>query len=465
MLPFRDIALRFKQVCAVVRLKPFDVSTVGGRASERHRRVALTTLAAVAARSLSIGTALITVPLTLHYLGTERYGMWMTMSSLVAMLAFADLGMGNGILNAISSAYGKDDFVAIREYVSSGVFVLTAVALLIITAFASLYYVVPWYEVFNVNSSQAREEAGPALAVLIACFAMAMPLGVVQRVQMGLQNGFMANLWQCANSLLALGCVILAIWIKAGLPWLVLAFAGSPLIASLLNSVLYFGWLQPEAAPAFKLVSSHAMRHIAHIGMLFFVLQITGPIIFTSDNVVIAQLLGPHAVAAYAVPQRLFSVIPTILGIALIPLWPAYGEAAARGDYAWVWRTLRRSFITSVGLAGLGAIVLVCAGNWVIKLWVGNVIATSMLLLVAFGIWQVVQAGGFAFSMYLNGTNGLRFQAVVSIVNAFLAVTLKIYFVPIFGTSGVVWATIISYLLCVGSTAYFFLRKRIAATA
>ena len=100
MLTFRDFALRLKQVYALVRLRPFSVSTVAGRTNERHRRAALTALAAVLARSLSIATALITVPLTLHYLGTERYGMWMTMSSLVVLLSFADLGIGTGILNS-----------------------------------------------------------------------------------------------------------------------------------------------------------------------------------------------------------------------------------------------------------------------------------------------------------------------------------------------------------------------------
>jgi O-antigen/teichoic acid export membrane protein len=289
---------------------------------------------------------------------------------------------------------------------------------------------------------------------------LAIPLGVVQRVQMGLQKGFVANLWQGSSSLLALACVILAIWMKAGLPWLVLAFAGSPLIASLLNSILYFGWQEPEAAPAFKFVSRHAVKHVAHIGISFFIMQIAGVVVFASDNIIIAQLLGAHAVAAYAIPQRLFGIIPAVLGMAVVPLWPAYGEALARGDRAWVWRTLRRSFLASVGLAGLGSIVLVCAGSWIITLWVGNVIATSMLLLVGLGIWQVLQPGISAIVMYLSGANALRFLAIVGVTTAILAIALKIYLVPVMGISGVVWASILSYVFCTCIPIYFFFRKK-----
>ena len=457
---FGDIILRLKQVKAVLRLHPFDVATEGGRTSERHRRAALTALGAALARSLSIITALITVPLTLHYLGTERYGMWMTMSSFIAMLSFADLGIGNGLVNAVSNAYGKGDYAAIRGYVSSGMFVLGAIAFGIVATFAVIYHSVPWYEIFNVSSRQAREEAGPALAILVACLALAIPLSVVQRVQMGLQKGFIANLWQSFGSLATLACVILAIWLKADLPWLVAAFAGSPLLASLLNSVSYFGWLQPESRPAFKFVSRQATKHIAQIGILFFVLQVNYSIINSSDNIIIAQLHGAHAVAAYAVPQLLFTIIPALLGVGLLPLWPAYGEALARGDHAWIWRTLKRSLIVSMGVAGLGSIVLVCAGDLIIRLWVGNVIAPSMLLLLGLGVWQVVQAGGFAISMYLNGTNAMRFLVFVSIRTAVIAITLKIYLVSVIGISGVVWATTLAYLGSTGVSVYFYLRKQ-----
>ncbi len=100
-------------------LHSFDVSTAEGRAKERQRRVALSALASALAKVISVSTALISVPLTLHYLGAERYGMWMTMSSLVAMLGFADLGIGNGLLTSVASAHGRDDRAKIKAYVSS----------------------------------------------------------------------------------------------------------------------------------------------------------------------------------------------------------------------------------------------------------------------------------------------------------------------------------------------------------
>jgi O-antigen/teichoic acid export membrane protein len=102
----------------LLRFTQFDTSTSEGRASERHRRIALTGLVSVAAKAVSIITMLIVVPLTLNYLGAERYGLWMTISSVIAMMVFADFGIGNGLMNAITESYGKNDkmrFVLISQ--------------------------------------------------------------------------------------------------------------------------------------------------------------------------------------------------------------------------------------------------------------------------------------------------------------------------------------------------------------
>jgi len=57
--------------------------------------VALTALTSVAARSVALLSLLISVPLTLRYLGSERYALWMAVSSLLAALVSLDLGIGN----------------------------------------------------------------------------------------------------------------------------------------------------------------------------------------------------------------------------------------------------------------------------------------------------------------------------------------------------------------------------------
>lgn len=69
-----------------------DLSTPEGRAHERHRRALFATLLALIAKSGSIGTMLIALPIALGYLDTDRYGMRMILSSMVMVLLSAYLG-------------------------------------------------------------------------------------------------------------------------------------------------------------------------------------------------------------------------------------------------------------------------------------------------------------------------------------------------------------------------------------
>jgi O-antigen/teichoic acid export membrane protein len=452
-----------RDIKSFLRRQPFDQTTEKDRARERHVRMALTAGASLFAKAFSVGAALISVPLTLHYLGAERYGMWMTMSSFIAMFAFADLGIGNGVLNAVAAAHGRDDRGAITGFVSSGFFALSAVACLLIIVFGLAYPFVPWFKLFNVETAQARAEAGPALSVLLVCFALAIPIGIVQRVQMGLQRGFMASLWQCASSLLGLAGLLAAIHYRAGLPWLVFALAGSPLLAALGNSILFFYWLEPDIAPSARTISRAAASHVVQTGMLFFVLQIAVAVTFASDNVVIAQVLGAESVTDYAVPERMFGFISAILGMALMPLWPAYGEAISRGDHSWVRRILRRSFLISIGLAAAASTCLVLAGPRLMALWVGHAIEPLFLLMLGFGVWKVIEAGGNAIAMFLNGAHVVRVQVVVATITAIVVIVLKVVLVTFIGIPGAIWATVIGYSTCT-ALPYFFIIPRMLVT-
>ena len=103
-----NVSQKIAHLQSLFRLRPFETSTEGGRSKERFRRAALTTMASAIAKAIALLTGLISVPLTFRYLGAEQYGIWMVLVSLIAAMGFADLGIGNGLMNAVSEAYGKD---------------------------------------------------------------------------------------------------------------------------------------------------------------------------------------------------------------------------------------------------------------------------------------------------------------------------------------------------------------------
>jgi O-antigen/teichoic acid export membrane protein len=446
----------------LVTLRPFDLSTATGRANERMRRILISAVAAAAARGLSVLSALISVPLTFRYLGPERFGVWMIISSFTVLFSFADLGIGNGIMTAIASAKGTDDRSALRSTISSGYFLLTSIAALIMILLAFTYRFIAWSTVFNVHSELAMHEANLALPIFIICFSLTIPAGLVQRIQTGLQEGFHASLWQGLGSVLALFGIVATTYLDGGLHWLVLALFGGPLVAAALNSVIFFGKQHPDLIPRRSEFTFKSGAEIAKLGSLFFVLQLGVGTFYGTDSIMIAHSLGPDSVGAYAVPERMFSIVSTLLAMALMPLWPAYAEASARGDHAWVRRTFLRSMATSVAGALVLSTVLVLSGNFLLGIWVGKTLDPAPLSLMAgFAVWKTIEAAGNTMSIYLNGSRVIRFQVITMAATAISAIALKAALIPSFGIAGAIWSTILPYTLFTLIPCYVFISKRL----
>jgi O-antigen/teichoic acid export membrane protein len=449
---------QFGRAWEVLRLTPFDVSTEEGRSKERYRRVILSATASVTAKAITAATALISIPLAVNYLGTERYGMWMTISSVIAMLAFADLGMGNSLVNSIAEADGRDDRVAAVRSVSSGFFMLLGVSALIVILSLTSYGFISWPRVFNVTSDLAAREAGPALTVFVLCFAANIPLGVVERVQIGYQQSFTSSAWQSAGSLGGLVGVLLTIHFRAGLPWLVLAMAGTPTLAVALNWMVQFFWRRPWLRPRWSQVDRVTCRKLAKLSALFLVLQILTVIGTASDNLIIAQIFGASAVAGYAVVQKLFS-IALLSQYFIAPLWPAFGEALARRDYSWARRTLHRSILLGVGLGAVFAVPFVAFGQKIVEFWVGSDLVPSLTLLAGFACYAIW--GGYigAMSAFLNGASLLKRQVIFFGAASMGALVLKIVLARYWQIAGVIWATVLAYGLLYAVPAWLLAHR------
>ena len=73
------------------------------RGVERYRRAGITASSSFIAKALNILISFLSVPLTIHYLGSERYGVWLTISSLLTWMALTDFGLsGNALVNVLA---------------------------------------------------------------------------------------------------------------------------------------------------------------------------------------------------------------------------------------------------------------------------------------------------------------------------------------------------------------------------
>lgn len=448
----------------VLRLTPFDTSTEEGRSQERNRRIAWTSVSAATAKGMAALTMLVLVPVTLAYLGPERFGLWMTVTATIAMLHFADFGLSNGLMNAVAHAKGKDDIHEIQQAVSNGIIMLLVAALGFSVIFGVVYSSIPWAAVFNAATPPARADTGPLVLALTACFLVNLPFAATQKVQLGLQRGYLANFWETLGSFLGLMGIIIAVQLDAGLTWIALAMAGAPVLTRILNSLVFFGLQMPSLRPQLNRFESSTVSRLFRIGALFFVLQLAVIIGVQSDNIVIARILGAETVAGYDVAFKL-TILPTMfIGFIVVAQWPAYGEASRRGDSKWIRDTFLRTMRLGLSISLPYSLILLVFGKQIIGFWAGPEVVPSNALLAGMAIWTILASIGAMVSALLNGLHVVRFQAITAILFATTNILLSIFLVYEVGVYGAIYGSVIAYVVCTLLPYWVYVRRLLRAS-
>ncbi len=418
------------------------------RARRRWRRASATSASSLVARFASFGAFALLVPITLPYLGAERYGVWMILLSVVALIGITNLGMGAALITIIARTDAARDDTAAGRYVSTAVALFTTIALGLGVIALITFPIIPWSRVFNVAHGPLSTEAGLATTAVFIIYLLNIPAGIVTQIRQGFQEGYANAWWGIAASGVTVAAVAIAVAGGAGLVTLAAAAAIFPLAANAANWSLLVR-KRPRLRPRFQNVMRNEARELVRSGGLFFVLQVAIVVGFSSDNLVAAQVLGAKAVTDYSIPSHLALGVISLITVLVSPLWPAYAEALARNDTAWAVRTLRRSLPIVAGLATLGAVVFVAAGKLIVREWSRGEVDPGWLLLIGLGLWIILGSTGNALSYFLNAAHVVRLQVVCASLMALANIILSVFLTRQIGVAGLIWGTVISYTIFV----------------
>ena len=422
---------------------------ISGHAQGRDIRIVQGIFSGLAGRGVATVVSFISVPLTVRYLGPERYGAWVTISTVIAWMALADFGLSNSLTNVVSEGYAKNRQDLAQSYVSAAFWSLAGIAAILALIFFSLWPHVPWDRVFNVQSAKARGEVGPAVAIAFAIFVLNFPVSIIAKIYGAYQEVAKGNAWSAGGNLLGLAALIAVTQLKGGLVSLVIAVSGALLMVNALSAVWLFGWSKPWLRPRPDRVTYSAIQKLTALGGMFFVIQISALVLFQTDNLIIAHYLGAAAVTPYSVTWRLFTYTALFQILASPAYWPAYAEAFSRGDRAWVRRSFRMNLRITLASTLVLVLPLVFFGRWIIGKWAGSAAVPPRGLLLWMGVWSLIYSAMNSQSIVLASSGRVKVQMVYSIAASAVNLILSIVLVQRFGLIGVIMGTVGAFVTCV----------------
>jgi O-antigen/teichoic acid export membrane protein len=316
-----------------------------------------------------------------------------------------------------------------------------------------------WGSIFHVENRVIAKDASLAMAAAFVVFLFSFPTGLVTKALAGYQELHIANLFAISGNVLGFVVVIAVVYLHGQLPVLVAGYSGSVVVANLACLLWMCTYSKPWMKPWPQRVRSHLISQIFHSGIQFFAIQIAGLIVFSSDNLIISHFLSPAQVTPYSVTWRLVNYIAVVQTFLFPALWPAYAEAYASGQLAWIRSTYNRVRRMTVVVLAVGSAVMLLAGRNIIRIWAGQAAVPTVPLIWLMCVWIAIYAFTMNQSCLMGATSRVGKQAISSSLAAIANLILSIIWVRTMGPPGVLLATIVSYLVFIVAVQTWEVRR------
>jgi len=397
-------------------------------------------------KAVSIVVGLVLIPLILAYLDKERYGIWLTLSSIIMWVSFFDIGLGNGLRNRIVEAKVKNNDILIKTFVSTTYALVT----IFFGSFLVLYFIVntflDWQLILNTTTVGASELKLIA-NIVIVFFVLRFVFKLIGTVLLADQRPAVNNAFGPIANLLSLIVIfILTKTTEGSLIYLALVLSAMPVIVLIGANVYFFNNDYNKYIPDIKYVDFSKSKDLLGLGFKFFIIQIAALIFYSSINILIAQLTSQSDVAKYNVSYKLFSIVVMINSIVLSPFWAATTDAFLQKDYQWIRNSLKK-LLKVVFVLSMFLLIILFFSNDILYFWVGKKITIPFDLNVIVAIYVFIQVLTAPFSILINGFGTLKISIYSILFRIIIFFPLAIYLGERFGVIGIVTSVIIIQLI------------------
>jgi O-antigen/teichoic acid export membrane protein len=397
-------------------------------------------------KGISIAIGLILVPLTINYINPSQYGIWLTLSSMIAWISFFDIGFTHGLRNKFAESKAKGDHEVARIYISTTYYYISLIFLSLWVILLLVNQFISWHVLLSLPVAMEGEVSRLAM-LIFTYFCFQFIFRVINTILTADQQPAKASLIDMLGQLMSLAIIFLLTRVTNGsLLYLGLAVGVAPTIVLVSANLFFFNTKYKAYKPSIKFVRKEYAKDIMKLGVKFFVLQISAMIQFETGLFLIAFFFGTKEVTNYNIAFKYFSVLQMGFSILLSPFWSGVTDAYNKGEVEWIKNAIKKYLLILVPFIITGLIML-AASDKIYDLWVGKKLIhidfrISMLCLIYFS------TGMFAsiFVSVINGIGALRLQFISAVVGSVCFFLLSVTFIKVFhmGMQSILLSSIIT---------------------
>jgi O-antigen/teichoic acid export membrane protein len=393
-------------------------------------------------KGISIVIGLLYVPLLLDFLDNERYGIWLTLSSILGWFEFFDIGLGNGLRNKFAEATAKNNHELARIYISTTYAILIRIFAVVLFLFYIINPFLNWANILNTSVVPVRELSLLAL-IVFTFFVLRFIFKIIGIILMADQRPAVYNAFGPAGSIITLIIIIILIKTTKEGSLLILGLLLSfiPVFILMTMTFILFNGKYKKYKPSIKYVNFQYSNDLMRLGRRFFIIQVSAVVLFATSNIIIAQLLGPEEVTVYNIAYKYFSIPIMVYSIIMTPIWSAVTDAYIKDETIWLKNVLNKLNIASVVFV-IGILIMLLISGFAYRIWIGNRVTVPFVLSAMMALFAVINVVLSPYSQFINGFGKLNLSTVITIFQTLFYIPLAIILTKTaLGAAGVMLAT------------------------
>ena len=391
---------------------------------------------------------LIGVPIYLRFLGREQFGLWLTIQSVLIPLTLTSMGFPTVGQNMLAEARATRSWERANRVIST-TFMFLIFAALVTSVLVLVALRLDLITRLLKTSPGLRGVLEPTVLLALAGFVFMVLSQVLRSAIRAFERVDLEQ--HCAAALAAanLGLGVAMLYAGRGIVGVAAAFAFVQFAGGVLFFIILVRRL-PQLHLSARFFSWILLREMLAPGFYFFVLSLSGTLIWGVDNLVISSIMGLAFVAPFAIAARLTTLFRGVASTPFTTSNPTITALSAECREGPLRHLFSLSTKLALSLAMLFALELLLFGRSFIALWAGSAVvidrATFAVLVATLAVY-VLQQPAFAF---LTATSRHKLYARLCLLEGLANLWLSWWWAHRWGVFGVALGTLVPEVVLSG---------------
>ncbi|MCF8337121.1 MAG: oligosaccharide flippase family protein [Bacteroidales bacterium] len=377
-------------------------------------------------KGVSIIINFILVPLVLEILDGRKYGLWVTIQSVLFWIHFFDIGVGKGLQINLGKALANEKLHQAKVIVSTAYIIIGFISILLLAILFLVYQHINWFKLFNAMDMK-NVDLNLLMVIVFSTFIIILTFKLTQAVYRAIQlPSYEKAIPVLGNVMVLLIVFLFKDDLKGELIVVSAIYTISPLFIFILFSIYLF-IKYPFLRPNVRLFDKKTVPSILNLGVSFFIIQIAVLVLFQSTNFIINYLYGQEEVARFDTARKLFATMYMLFSLFMTPHMSPFTYAFQKKDFVWIRKSVRKLFIFWMIIVLYGSFLLIFSDK-IFNLWIGDKLSIPFNYSFYLFIFFSILTFGGIFNSFINGIGYIKLQMYSNVVSIFLFLILVYIF-------------------------------------